>query len=163
MSSPRRLFTTVALAVALLGVSAAAPVGSAAGASQSPGAVAAKPSPKLDWKGCGNRGECAKLTVPLDYDHAENGKTIKVALFRVRAGDSKQRIGSLLMNPGGPGASGVEFVQHFASSLPKELQARFDIVGFDPRGTGGTEPVKCRDNLDDVFSLDYTPDTPEER
>src|SRR5713226_3389095 len=137
MSPLRRPFVAaVALAVSLLGVSAAAPAGTAAEATQARAAVAAKPSPKLDWKGCGHSGECAKLTVPLDYDHPKNGKTIKVALFRLRASDPNQRIGSLLMNPGGPGASGVDFVEKFAGVLPDELRARFDIIGFDPRGAG---------------------------
>ena len=50
-----------------------------------------------------------------------------------------------------------------AGELPDELRARFDIVGFDPRGTGDTLPVKCEDNLDGVFHLDYSPNTPTER
>jgi pimeloyl-ACP methyl ester carboxylesterase len=101
--------------------------------------------------------------VPLDYANPDNGKTMKIALLRVRATDSKHRIGSLLMNPGGPGAPGAEFVDSIASVLPDEIRERFDIVGFDPRGTGESSPVKCRDNLDDIFSLDYSPDTPDER
>ena len=120
-------------------------------------------APKLDWKRCGDGSECAKLTVPLDYEHPDNGKTMRVALLRVRATDREQRIGSLLINPGGPGAPGTKFARDFASALPDELQERFDIVGFDPRGTGDTHPVMCRDNLDNIFSLDYSPDTPEER
>ena len=83
--------------------------------------------------------------------------------MRVRATDRKNRIGSLLMNPGGPGAPGTEFARDFASILPDEITKRFDIVGFDPRGSGETSPVKCEDNLDGVFSADYSPDTPAER
>ena len=120
-------------------------------------------APKLQWKGCGGGNECAKLTVPLDYDHPDNGRTIKVALLRAPATDRKQRIGSLLLNPGGPGAPGTQFARDFASVLPDELRQRFDIVGFDPRGSGDTSPVKCEDNLDDVFAADYSPDTPAER
>ena len=119
--------------------------------------------PRLTWKSCGNDGECATLTAPLDYDHPDNGRTINVALFRVRAQSPKQRIGSLLVNPGGPGASGVEFVRQSAAELPEEIRARFDVVGFDPRGTGHTIPVKCEDSLDPVLHLDYSPDTPAER
>ncbi len=119
--------------------------------------------PRLTWKPCGSGGECAKLTVPLDYDHPDNGRTINVALFRVRAERPKRRLGSLLVNPGGPGASGVEFVRQSAAELPEEIRARFDIVGFDPRGTGQTIPVKCEDSLDPVLHLDYSPDTPAER
>ena len=78
--------------------------------------------------------------MPLDYEHPDNGKTMKVALLRVRATDRKQRIGSLLMNPGGPGAPGTKFARDFASILPGELTQRFDIVGFDPRGAAKRVP-----------------------
>jgi pimeloyl-ACP methyl ester carboxylesterase len=157
----RRLAVAVASAVSLVGISAGTP---AAIASPSDTAHSAPTkSPKLDWKSCGKEGQCASLTVPLDYAQPDNGKTMKIALSRVRATDSKRRIGSLLMNPGGPGAPGVQFVQEVAGSLPDQLRRRFDIVGFDPRGTGKSQPVKCQPNLDGVFNLDYSPDTPEER
>jgi pimeloyl-ACP methyl ester carboxylesterase len=160
---PRRVAVlAVALAVSSFGVSCAALAGSTA-AAPAPESVAAKPKPKLDWKSCGEDSECARLTVPLDYANVDNGKTIKIALLRVRATDSERRIGSLLLNPGGPGAPGAEFAGSIAGVMPDEIRARFDIVGFDPRGTGKSRPVKCRDNLDDVFSLDYSPDTSDER
>jgi pimeloyl-ACP methyl ester carboxylesterase len=126
-------------------------------------AVSGEPSPKLDWKSCGAGNECARLTVPLDYANPDNGKPIKLALLRVRASDSEHRIGSLLVNPGGPGAPGTGFAASIAREIPDGIRERFDIVGFDPRGTGKSSPVQCRDNLDDVFGLDYSPDTPEER
>ena len=150
-------------ATALLAVAFSLVTVSAAGAATPQASVPAKSSARLDWKGCGNRSQCAELTVPLDYEHPRNGKTMKIALSRVRATDSKRRIGSLLMNPGGPGAPGAEFVQDVAGSLPDQLRERFDIVGFDPRGTGKSEPVKCKNDLDGVFGLDYSPETPEER
>ncbi|HEV3135325.1 MAG TPA: alpha/beta hydrolase [Acidimicrobiia bacterium] len=157
---PRRfLSTALCVAVACIGISATAPQ---AGAATQP-SLPKPPAPKLDWKGCGGDNECAKLTVPLDYDHPGNGKTIKVALLRVRATDQKKRIGSLLINPGGPGASGVKFAREFASILPDKIKSRFDIVGFDPRGSGSTVPIRCENNLDGVFSADYSPDTPAER
>jgi len=157
---PRRVLSAaLCVAIASLGISGIAPH---AGATTHT-ALAAAPTPKLDWKSCGGDNQCAKLTVPLDYDHPDNGKTMKVALLRVRATDQKKRIGSLLINPGGPGASGTKFARDFASILPDAVRARFDIVGFDPRGSGASSPVKCEDNLDGVFSADYSPDTPAER
>ncbi len=151
---PRRVLSAaLCVAIASLGV---------VSATHLVGATTA-PTPKLVWKSCGDGSDCAKLTVPLDYEHPDNGKTMKVALLRVRATDRKQRIGSLLMNPGGPGAPGTEFARDFASILPDEITKRFDIVGFDPRGSGESSPVKCEDNLDGVFSADYSPDTPAER
>lgn len=158
MLSRRTVSVALCLAVAFLGLSAA-PV---AGASTH-GAPTAAPSSKLQWKRCGGGNECAKLTVPLDYDHPDNGRTIKVALLRVPATEKKKRIGSLLVNPGGPGAPGTQFARDFASMVPEGVRQRFDIVGFDPRGSGGTSPVKCEPDLDGVFSADYSPDTPAER
>ena len=156
---PPRRSISVALCLAIAFVAlAVAPAGAS-----TPSAPRAAPRPKLDWTGCGGGDECAKLTVPLDYAHPNNGRTIKVALLRVPATDSKKRIGSLLLNPGGPGAPGTQFARDFASALPDEIRERFDVVGFDPRGSGKTSPVKCEGDLDGVFSADYSPDTPEER
>ncbi|HUF83450.1 MAG TPA: alpha/beta hydrolase [Acidimicrobiia bacterium] len=115
----------------------------------------------LDWRDC-EGGECATLTVPLDYDDPD-GETIQVAFFRVPATDPDEKIGSLLVNPGGPGSSGVEFVRNNGFFFPDDLRERFDIVGFDPRGTGATEPIQCVRSLDEVLGFDYSPDSPEER
>jgi pimeloyl-ACP methyl ester carboxylesterase len=117
---------------------------------------------EVAWRDCGDGFECATLVVPRDYG-APRGATIDVALIRQRATDPDARIGSLLVNPGGPGASGVEFVRSAAGLLPEALQARFDIVGFDPRGTGETIPIDCGVDLDPVFALDTSPDDAAER
>jgi len=132
----------------------------------------AKPETSLDWRECGV-GECADLTVPLDYDDPDpaapvaaggpEDETIEVAFFRIPATDPDERIGSLLVNPGGPGASGVDFVANNGFFFPDELRAHFDIVGFDPRGTGDTEPIECVRSLDEVLGFDYSPDSPDER
>ncbi|HUF85316.1 MAG TPA: alpha/beta hydrolase [Acidimicrobiia bacterium] len=100
--------------------------------------------------------------MPRDYDEPD-GPEIEVALFRVPAASSEDRIGSLLVNPGGPGPSGVEFAREFAGELPAEIRDRFDVVGFDPRGTGETIPVDCTDTLDPLLDLDYSPDSKDER
>jgi pimeloyl-ACP methyl ester carboxylesterase len=158
---PRRpLAVALCVAISFIGVSVSAPLAAAPTAHAAP---ATAPSPKLDWERCGPDAECAKLTVPLDYAHPNNGKTMKVAVLRVRATDRKNRIGSLLINPGGPGAPGAEFARDFAGVMPDEIRERFDIVGFDPRGSGRTAPVRCQDDLDGVFSADYSPDTQAER
>ncbi len=92
----------------------------------------------MDWSDCESfrNYECATLEVPLDYDDPD-GETIELALIRRPAGDPAERIGSLLVNPGGPGASGVEFLPQWALSVDSELRDRFDLVSFDPRGVGG--------------------------
>ncbi len=89
--------------------------------------------------------ECARLTVPLDY-RAPEGKTIQVAVLRLPAqGDPGQRIGSLVLNPGGPGGSGMTQATTFSTAFAKSpLLQRFDVVGFDPRGVGSSTPaISC--------------------
>jgi pimeloyl-ACP methyl ester carboxylesterase len=109
--------------------------------------------PGLDWQPCGPDDpgvECATATVPLDYDEP-HGATTELALARVRAADTKNRIGSVFVNPGGPGGSGVALVKDgFGAFLGGRLAGRFDVVGFDPRGVGTSNPIRCFDNQDDV-------------
>ncbi|WP_405057165.1 alpha/beta hydrolase [Kribbella sp. NBC_01505] len=101
--------------------------------------------PKINWGTCGPelaQFQCATVEVPTDYDRP-NGSTTTIALTRLPASDPARRIGTLFTNPGGPGASGVSFIQHNASTYSPELRARFDILGFDPRGVGLSDPVTC--------------------
>jgi pimeloyl-ACP methyl ester carboxylesterase len=124
---------------------------------------AASPAPSagtLQWRPCGS-AQCATLTVPLDELHPDS-RTIGLALVRIPARDPGHRIGSLLINPGGPGASGVSFTRSAADSFPSEIRDRFDIVGWDTRGVGRTA-IRCDDNLDSYYSLDFAPETDAER
>ncbi|HMK12893.1 MAG TPA: hypothetical protein VK461_14985, partial [Acidimicrobiales bacterium] len=120
---------------------------------------------ELDWVDCPDAGphlQCAELTVPVDYSDP-TGTTIDLALMRLPAGRDSQRIGSLLVNPGGPGAPGTELVEAASSFWPKRIRDRFDIVSWDPRGTGGSAPIDCVSDLDHYFSEpDPSPDTPAE-
>ena len=84
---------------------------------------------------------CGSVTVPLDYSNPSAG-TINIALIRKPATDPAHRIGSVLTNPGGPGASGIDFLQSEASAM-SNLNQRFDLIGFDPRGIGQSAPVRC--------------------
>ncbi len=99
--------------------------------------------------------ECARLQVPLDYARTA-GATISIALLRVHYADQPQRIGSLLVNPGGPGASGVNLAVNLAGTLSTDVLEHFDIVGFDPRGVGLSAPVKCMTTAqeDQLLALD---------
>ena len=115
---------------------------------------------ELEWEPCGSF-ECARLSVPLDYE-ALDGRQIEIALVRLLAGDTRNRIGSLLVNPGGPGGSGTEFVRIWAAFLPAAIHDRFDIVGFDPRGVGEGTALACRGDVQGLAALDPTPDSPSE-
>lgn len=103
------------------------------------------------------RLECAKLRVPLDYA-APDGKSIQIAVYRLpAAGPAGERLGSLATNPGGPGSGVRSTVVGLAAAKP-EVAKRYDIVGFDPRGTGASRPVVCGDGplMDRIQSLDPT-------
>ncbi|MFN0090451.1 MAG: alpha/beta hydrolase [Acidimicrobiales bacterium] len=120
----------------------AAEDGPATSAPASPPA-AAEP-PLAEWTDCDRGFECATISVPLDYADANRG-TIELALVRLPARQASRRIGSLLVNPGGPGASGVEFVRDNSAVFSGLLRDRFDLVGFDPRGVGRSAAVDCVD------------------
>ncbi|MBG6239451.1 pimeloyl-ACP methyl ester carboxylesterase [Mycetocola sp. CAN_C7] len=108
---------------------------------------------QLSWSGCGSDGfQCATATAPMDWENPEDGD-IELELVRQRAsgGDA---IGSLLLNPGGPGASGFDLVaQTIDFATDERLQDNFDIVGFDPRGVSRSTPVSCldADQMDDYL------------
>lgn len=103
----------------------------------------------LDWGPCesglvsSSDAECADLEVPLDYSDP-GGRTITVAVSRVRATDPEQRRGVLLSNPGGPGASGLDAVGLLGDVVTPQVRAQYDLIGFDPRGLGeSTAPPPC--------------------
>jgi pimeloyl-ACP methyl ester carboxylesterase len=110
----------------------------------------------LAWSGCGDN-QCAKLTVPIDYSHPEGG-TIQLSVLKVPSKNPSQRIGSLVVNPGGPGGSGVFYAG--GAQFTDKVRAAYDVVGFDPRGVGTSAPVKCLNDreLDSFLGGDPTPD-----
>jgi pimeloyl-ACP methyl ester carboxylesterase len=112
---------------------------------------------KLAWRACGDGFSCSRLLVPLDYAHP-SGATMRVAVIRTRAIGSRR--GSLIVNPGGPGASGVDFVRQAAFAFDA-LNTHLDIVGFDPRGVGASRPIRCLSpaGLDRFFHTDPEPRT----
>ncbi|MHB8466738.1 MAG: alpha/beta hydrolase [Acidimicrobiales bacterium] len=123
------------------------------------------PTATIAWRACaGHDGwQCGTLAVPLD--HAHPGPTISIALTRHLATARSSRIGSLLVNPGGPGVSGITFAYEMpATGIFDQLLQRFDVVGFDPRGVGASTPVRCVDGatLDRLGHLDPSPTTPAE-
>jgi pimeloyl-ACP methyl ester carboxylesterase len=103
--------------------------------------------------------DCGKVSVPQDWSNPSGGKQFSVALLRARATHQSNRIGSLLVNPGGPGGSGVDLAAYLSAGLPAEITQRFDIVGFDPRGVGRSDRIKCFSDaeLDASFGADPDP------
>ena len=136
------------------------PVGSA-----EPGTEVAEPDlaefydQKVTWQACGD-DKCARIKVPLDYDDP-GARSIELSVLKVPARSKEQRVGSLVVNPGGPGGSGVDYASNASSYFGTELQQAFDIVGFDPRGVGRSTPVQCLpdDRLDNFVASDPDPDT----
>src|SRR2546423_6419562 len=136
MTHPSRRVPRALLAVALVAVSAvvAAPARAAV--------------PAVAWHDCSDADgfQCALYSVPRDYDRPADA-SLQLALVRIPAGDSAHRIGSLFVNFGGPGAGGVDIVKAIGADLFAALNQRFDIVGFDPRGTGeSSAAVDCHVN-----------------
>jgi pimeloyl-ACP methyl ester carboxylesterase len=113
----------------------------------------------VQWRRCGSV-QCATLDVPLDYERPDDEQTT-LQLGRLAAGGD--RIGVLLVNPGGPGASGMELLPGARRLLPKKVRDRFDIVSWDPRGVGQSSPVRCLDDLDAFYAVDRSPDTAAEQ
>lgn len=114
----------------------------------------------LTWNDCGEPFECSTLAVPLDHTDLR-GPAIDLALIRLPAPPAARRIGSLVVNPGGPGGSGVAFVRHSAvDTIPAELRARFDIVGFDPRGVGASAGLDCGPDAVERFAEAVTKEIP---
>lgn len=110
----------------------------------------------LAWETCRDDFYCAQLRVPVDYADP-GGPTIDIAVLKDPADDPDARIGSLVVNPGGPGASGMSYAERASESFRSALTTRFDIVGFDPRGTGDSAPVDCLSDDDMTAFLDADP------
>jgi pimeloyl-ACP methyl ester carboxylesterase len=116
-------------------------------------------SQTLKWSSCGDF-ECTKLTVPLDYNDLD-GRTITLSVARNQANDQDRRIGSLVLNPGGPGGSGVDYVTRGDSVVTADAAAIYDLVGFDPRGVDRSTPVACLTprEADRFYAADGSPDS----
>jgi pimeloyl-ACP methyl ester carboxylesterase len=166
LSAPRafkgggmRKFIFVGIVAVLMASVIVIKTGNVAKASAAP--IGEKPQvPKIVWKPCyqelGYPFECAMVNVPLDYDN-QGVAAVQIALVRLPATDPARRIGSIFFNPGGPGGSGVDFILGVGPFLySDEVRARFDLVGFDPRGVGRSTTLRCFGN-DKQWSPAITP------
>lgn len=154
---------TLAIAVVVAGCSASTrPSGGGPDSSAPPGTADAS---AFGWQDFGTSGRVQTGHLKVPIDHADPGKgTFDLYVARHLALPD-QRIGSLLVNPGGPGFGGSDYAIYADSVYGKELLDKFDIVGWDPRGTGLSEPaIDCIDDYDLYFTgFDITPDTAAER
>src|SRR5215468_8689950 len=102
------------------------------------------PAPVLHWRTCRKTAQCATARLPLDYRHPDGAK-VRIALLRIPARDPRHRLGTLFVNPGGPGDSARDFAfsATVPPAVPRKILHRFDIVGADPRGVGGSTPIRC--------------------
>ncbi|MFD3521791.1 alpha/beta hydrolase [Streptomyces sp. NPDC058653] len=140
--------------------------GEASPESGAPAALKKYYGQKVDWRGCGVPDfQCASLRVPLDYDRP-NGTEIKLAIARKKATGPGKRLGSLQVNPGGPGGSAIDYLQGYAGiGYPAPVRARYDMVAMDPRGVARSAPVECLTGkqMDTYTQVDQTPDDLAER
>ena len=113
------------------------------------------------WRDCHRDFQCARVAVPINYAEPD-GRTIRLAVLRLPAGDQPK--GSLVVNPGGPGASGVTYALNAERAVSDDVRERYDVVGFDPRGVGRSAGLDCVSDreLDRLLAIDGSPDTPSE-
>ncbi|MGW0822656.1 alpha/beta hydrolase [Streptomyces sp. NPDC002845] len=150
-------------AAVVAGMVTAIPADASAGSASAPRTAPAATA-ELAWKKCGTSNyptlQCASLKVPLD--HADpHGRQITLALSRVPHTAKQKYQGPLLVNPGGPGGSGLTLAGFVASSLPKKVAAQYDVIGFDPRGVGASKPaLDCEPGHFAPVRPDSVPSTP---
>ena len=116
---------------------------------------------KITWENCDSGFECTKVKVPLDYANP-SGASIELSVNRHKA--VQQSKGVIFVNPGGPGGSGIEYAKAIDYIMTPELVDNFDVVGFDPRGVGASNPVKCGTDkdIDAYINADQSPDNQSE-
>ena len=133
----------------------------APGPTSTPATLAGFYAQRLRWQPCDNGFQCARLLVPFDYGRPA-WRTFSLPVIMLPAAGPGHRIGSLVVNPGGPGGSGIQYALTARSQFPAAIRSRFDIVGFDPRGVGASQPaVHCMTGpqLDRYFGTDDSPAT----
>jgi pimeloyl-ACP methyl ester carboxylesterase len=114
---------------------------------------------KLDWSSCYEYFDCAELRVPIDYQDLSVG-TFRISVLRAAARDQDNRLGSIVVNPGGPGGSGVDYAYNADYIFSPDITDVYDVVGFDPRGVAMSEPISCftPKELDENMASDSKPD-----
>ena len=144
------------------GAVAAAAALTACSGTPPPATLATYYTQHLHWQPCDGGFQCAELVVPFDYAKP-GGPRFTLPVVKLSAADPAHRVGALVINPGGPGGSGVQYALGARLEFPAAVLARFDIVGFDPRGVGASQPaLNCENGpqLDTFFATDDEPSDP---
>jgi pimeloyl-ACP methyl ester carboxylesterase len=125
-----------------------------------PDALASYYDQKVSWQGCDDGFQCTTYVVPLDYAHPI-GERLRIAAVRLKS--SGKHRGSLIINPGGPGGSAIEYARAARRVVPPSVREHYDVVGYDPRGVGESAPIRCVSGsfLDHFNSLDPLASTAE--
>ncbi|MFE7547831.1 alpha/beta hydrolase [Streptomyces gardneri] len=172
ITAPTRRRRALVLALAVLGATSLAACTAGTGAdgkrprsSAAPADPASRPDlrrfyhQKLDWRPCGDH-RCASLTVPMDYSRPGDGKTFVLPVAKAVTAVTGKRVGSLVLNPGGPGERGVRLIEDgVAEDIGRGVRERFDIVSFDPRGVGASKPALTCTTADSTESNESTEST----
>ena len=106
----------------------------------------------LSWKPCNSGFQCAQYQVPVDYNHVDSN-TFTLQVIKHEANTLSKRIGSLIMNPGGPGGSGIQYVLAADSIVSTSIENVYDLIGFDPRGVNLSQPIRCLTDLQEDYFL----------
>ena len=116
-------------------------------------------SQKIAWSTCNSTFQCGNIKVPIDYTNLKLGH-FKIAMMKYLAKNQAHKLGSLVINPGGPGGSGIEYVNNAEYIVSPDILARYDIVGFDPRGIGASTSIHCLSDkeTDASYAADSKPD-----
>jgi pimeloyl-ACP methyl ester carboxylesterase len=129
---------------------------------ETPTSLSAYYTQELQWQSCYDNYQCADLLVPTDYANLKTG-TFNISVLKYPT-PNKQRLGSLIVNPGGPGGSGVDYAYVAEYLFSPAILKAYDIVGFDPRGVSRSEPIICLTDkeLDANYASDAKPDNEKE-
>jgi pimeloyl-ACP methyl ester carboxylesterase len=154
----RARLTSVALALTLI-LTGCSSISTAPFVEEKFSALAEYEQQKLDWSSCYDYFDCTELRVPIDYEDLSVG-TFRISVLRAAAKDQDNRLGAIVVNPGGPGGSGVDYAYNADYIFSPDITDVYDIVGFDPRGVAQSEPIACftSDELDANLASDSKPD-----
>ena len=117
---------------------------------------------ELKWQNCYGNFQCSTLLVPVDYDKITND-VFHLKVIRFKATDQRQKLGTLIVNPGGPGASAFDYAYNAENIVSAEIREKYDILGFDQRGVGQSDPIRCLTDkeTDEMLAGPMIADTPE--